>query len=248
MPRNALIARLERYTDLTIGERAAIQEAGTGQRRIALGERLIDENAPNEHLYIVEDGWLHASRDLVSGARQILRLHYPGDLVGTSSIAWARASTTLTALSAGLVTPVPKVALGQVFKAQPWLAALLYAVAAAEDVAMSDRLTSLGRTNAVERLATLLLDMLARLRMARDGTVDTIDLPLTQSEIGDALGLTSIHVNRTFRSMETRGMIVREGRRVRLPNEAALIAMVGFVDRYETVATDWLPAPEPVAA
>lgn len=244
MPRNALIARLERYTELTAGERAAIVEAGVGHRTIATGERLIDENAPNQHLYIVEEGWLHASRNLVSGARQILRLHYPGDLVGTSSIAWARASTTLTALSPGSVTPVPKVALGRLFKAQPRLAALLYAVAAAEDVAMSDRLTSLGRTNAVERLATLLLDMLARLRLTRDAPVDTIDLPLTQIDIGDALGLTSIHVNRTFRVMESRGMIVREGRRVRLPNEAALVEMVGFINRYDTVATDWLPNAE----
>ena len=51
-----------------------------------------------------------------------------------------------------------------------------------------------------------------------------------------------MHVNRTIREMERRGLIERIGKRVRIKNEAELAASVGFVDRYAEIATDWLPA------
>ena len=72
--------------------------------------------------------------------------------------------------------------------------------------------------------------------------IDSFELPLTQADIGDAVGLTKVHVNRTIREMERRGLIERIGKRVRIKNEAELAAQVGFVDRYAEIATDWLPA------
>ena len=107
---------------------------------------------------------------------------------------------------------------------------------------MADRLTSIGRMDAIQRLSTLILDITARLRATAGGVVDTIELPLTQMDLGDALGLTKVHVNRTFREMEERGMIARNGKRLTILNEAALVSFTGFVDRYVEIATDWLPA------
>ena len=90
-------------------------------------------------------------------------------------------------------------------------------------------------------MIALLLDMVARLRVTAGGIVDSFEMPLTQADIGDATGLTKVHVNRTLREMERRGMIARASKRVRLIDEPAMIAATGFVDRYAVVATDWLP-------
>jgi CRP/FNR family transcriptional regulator, anaerobic regulatory protein len=73
--------------------------------------------------------------------------------------------------------------------------------------------------------------------------VDSFDLPLTQQDIGDAVGLTKVHVSRTFGDMERRGLIQRGGRRVKLLAEAEMIAMTGFVDRHGVIETGWLPPP-----
>lgn len=239
--RSALTRRLERYLALTPDERDAIDGAERMERRVPAGAVLLEANGPVEALFVVQQGWLHSSARLHDGGRQILRFHYPGDLIGTSSVAWVNASTTLTAVSDCIVSDVPKANLGRLFVSRGRLGALLYAMAAAENVALSDRLTSIGRMEALPRLATLLLDILARLRVTAGGVVDTIDLPLTQTDLGDALGLTKVHVNRTFREMEARGMISRAGRRVTILDEAELIRFTGFVDRYATIATDWLP-------
>lgn len=243
MRRSALTARLERYLDLTDDERDALDWAERREARLPAGEVLMEEGGEVDGLYVVQQGWLHSSQVLQSGARQILRFHYAGDLMGTSSIAWARAANTLTAVSDCIVSELSKVNLGRIFKAQPRLAALLYAMAAAENVAMADRLASIGRTDALVRLATLLLDVLARLRVTAGGVVESFDLPLTQKDIGDAVGLTKVHVNRTLGEMERRGMIERNGRRVRIVDEASLVQFTGFVDRYATIQTDWLPPP-----
>lgn len=242
MLKSALSTRLERYLDLTPEERDALDWAERREQRVRAGAQIMREGDPNDQLYIVQQGWLHSSATLAGGGRQILRFHYAGDLIGTSSIAWNLAANTLTAVSDCIISELSKANLGRIFKAQPRLAGLLYAVAAAENVAMSDRLTSIGRTGAVDRLSTLLLDMLARLRTTAGGVVDSFELPLTQADIGDAVGLTKVHVNRTIREMERRELIERNGKRVRVKNEAALVAAVGFVDRYHEIATDWLPA------
>lgn len=239
--RSALTARLSHYLRLTDEERDAIDWAERLERRVPAGAPLLEAGGPVENLFVVQQGWLHSSIRLQSGARQILRFHYPGDLIGTSSIAWSRAAATLTAVSDCIVSDLPKANLGRIFAAHGRLGALIYAMGAAENVALADRLSSVGRTDALHRLATLLLDILARLRVTAGGVVDTIELPLTQTDIGDALGLTKVHVNRTFREMEARGMIARSGRRITVLDEAGMIAFTGFVDRYDEIATDWLP-------
>ena len=242
MQSSSLTARLGQHLELNESERRTLAQIERGEQSLRAGETLMAESRKSDSLYIVRQGWMHSSVRSGRDGRQILMFHYAGDLIGTSSIAWAWAATTLTAVSDCVVTPVPKVSLGLLFKAQPRIAGLLYAIAAAENVAMSDRLTSIGRMEAADRLSRLLLDILARLRVTAGGIIDSFDLPLTQTDLGDALGLTKVHVNRTLQALERNGSIGRTGRRIRIIDEVSLIAVTGFIDRYSVVATDWLPA------
>ena len=236
-----LAAKLSRYLQLTPGEAAALNRLELHERRLRSGDVLSRENEPSDLLWIVRGGWLQSSSRLPSGERQILRFHYKGDLIGLSSIAWAETAETLTAVSDCMVAPFQRRLLGHVFVAEPRLASMLYAVAAAEAVVMSDRLQSLGRSDARARLSSILLGIISRLRHADPRVTDSFHLPLTQTELGDAAGLTKVHVNRTLRDMEEDKLIARIGRTVRLVNEPKMIALSGFKDRLQHIATDWLP-------
>lgn len=244
MRRSALVTRLEQHLALTAEERDMLDYAERRELRFTPGQLLMEQDRPNDVLYIVQQGWVHSARRLVNGSRQIVGFHYAGDLVGTSSIAWSVATNTVTAVSDCIVSELSKAALGRIFKAAPRLAGALYAISAADYVAMGDRLTSIGRMGAVERLSLLLLDIIARLRVTAGGVVDSFDLPLTQQDIGDAVGLTKVHVSRTLGDMEKRGLIERNGRRVKLKQEREMIAMTGFVDRHGVIETNWIPAPD----
>lgn len=238
---SALVDRLQHYLPLQPSEREALDWLERGRRRFAAHDVIVREGEVSDRLYVVRSGWLHASTRLRNGDRQILRLHFPGDIMGTSSVAWGENSATITAVTDCVLSDFPRAQLGRLFKTQSRLAALLYATFSVESVAMSDRLKSLGRTDAKARISTLLLEILSRLRVGDPTITDTFDLNLTQADIGDATGLTKVHVNRTLKELDTAGLIERHGRVVKMLDEPAMIELAEFRDRHGHVATDWFP-------
>ena len=123
----------------------------------------------------------------------------------------------------------------------PRLTALLFALANRDMACVVDTIRALGRMSARERLAHFLLDLIARLRVTNRSITTTFRLPLTQTEIGDALGLTHTYVSKSMRAMEDDGLIRRAGQSITLFNEEALRTSIDFVDRYATLDTKWFP-------
>ena len=111
-----------------------------------------------------------------------------------------------------------------------------------ERVALTDRLAALGRTSAKARVAALLLEIRYRMRPADRANGNSFVLGLTQEEIGDATGLTSVHVNRMLRQLEEEDLILRQAGRVTVSNEAALARAANYVDRFAGLDLRWLPA------
>jgi CRP/FNR family transcriptional regulator, anaerobic regulatory protein len=243
---NPLLKRLSHYVELTPVERGVIEGLERERRRLKSGERLVVETRASEEMFVLQAGWLFTSTLLEGGARQILRIHHPGDIVNIACIAWSRVTATITAATEGEVSVFQRHALSDIFAGHPRLAALLFGISTMDNVALSDRLKSLGRTDGRARISTLLLELLSRQQITDGIRPDTLDLFLSQSEIADAVGLTKVHVNRLLREMTETGLIEREGRHVRIPDKDALVRISGFVDRQAQLATDWYPQPEVV--
>ncbi|HEV7288304.1 Crp/Fnr family transcriptional regulator [Sphingomonas sp.] len=226
---------------LVPGERAALERLEERQRHIRRGAILLRENEPADELYILRKGLVMSYVLLDDGSRQILRFHFPGDVMGISSIVYRESPETLCALSDCVVCPFDRQAFSALCVAHPRLSSLILVLCQIERVALTDRLAALGRTSAKARVAALLLELRNRLR-GTDKTIDkAFNLGLTQEEIGDATGLTSVHVNRMLRQLEEEGMIGRESGRVTLIDEAALARAANYVNRYEGLDLSWLP-------
>jgi len=108
-------------------------------------------------------------------------------------------------------------------------------------VAMADRLTSVSKTDGFTRIATLLLDIWSRLRVVDGLEGGSFELPLTQKDLGDAVGLTKTHVNRSLKALEATGLVERDGRLIRINDIERLATLVDFRDRHREIAVDWLP-------
>jgi len=233
--------RLSQHLTLTFAEREALRWLERRERAFGAGEVIVQEGEPMDVLYVVASGWLHGSVKLRDGGRQILRFYFVGDITTTFSIAWGRSAATLRAVSNTTLFEIPKSTFGRLFRDHPRLGALLFAIAASEQVSMADRLTSVGRTDGMTRIATLLLDIRSRLRLV-DGLVGTtFEVPLTQQDLGDAVGLTKTHVNRSLKALEETGLVERHARVIRINDVERLTALVDFHDRHGEIATDWLP-------
>lgn len=226
---------------LTEAERAALTRLEDQQRHVRRGAVIIGEGQPARELFIVRKGWLQSSVLLGNGGRQIMRINLPGDILGLSSLAFAESTETVTALTDVTLCPFDRERLSALFEEHPRLTALLFALSIAERAGLADRVASIGRTPARARVASLLCEIFARLRLADPGQ-EVVHVPLTQEEIGDATGLTAVHVNRMVRGLVDDGIIERSGNSIRLVDESRLSDEANFVNRSH-IDTSWLPPP-----
>ncbi len=196
------------------------------------GALIRPERDRGSEAYVVNSGWLFSFILLGDGSRQILRLHLPGDMVGLSCSAFSDAAETLMAVTDVRVIPIDRNALIEMFMEYPRLGAALFLLTQAEQVSLGDRLASIGRTTAKSRVAALLIDTVVRLRQTNSEIGSSFVFPLTQEEIGDATGLTAVHVNRMFRVLVREGLIARNSNQLSILDEPRLTAVASYVNRY----------------
>ena len=228
---------------LSPAERAALERLEEREKPVRRGAAILRENDRLTELFVVRRGTLMSYVLLADGSRQILCFHFAGDLLATAAFAYRFSSQSIVALTDAAISLVDRAALDQTLRDFPRLGALTMALAQIERAALTDRLAGVGRTSARSRVAALLLVIRDRLRMIDKSLGQTFQLGLTQEEIGDATGLTAVHVNRMLRQIEADGLIARENGRVTLLNEAALVAEAHYVNRYAGIDVGWLPAP-----
>lgn len=242
MPASCFADVLAARVGLTPAEIDALSRLEDRPREFRRGALLQRENERGTDLYIVRRGMLMSYVLLDDGSRQILRFHFRGDMIGVPGMIYGTSPETIAALTDCEVCPFDRAALSRLFEEHPRIAALILAFNQVERVALTDRLAALGRTSAKARVAALVLDMRNRLRSSDPSVVDSYPLGLTQEEIGDATGLTAVHVNRMLRQLEEDGLIAREAGRLTIRDERALARAANYVDRYAGLDLSWLPA------
>jgi CRP-like cAMP-binding protein len=120
----------------------------------------------------------------------------------------------------------------QLIEACPAAGQALWVDALVESSIHREWLLNVGRRNARSRLAHLLCEFSVRLKQSTPGDAMAYELPMTQEQLGDALGLTPVHVNRVLKSLETDGLIARKKRQVSVIDWAGLRDAAEFNERY----------------
>lgn len=236
---SCLAERLSHHIVLSESERVALSRLENEQRHVRRGATVIAEGQPARDMFIVHKGWLQSSVLLGNGGRQIMRINLPGDILGLSSLAFRESPETVAALTDVTLCPFDRERLSALFQDHPRLTALLFGLIIAERAALADRVASIGRTSARARVASLLCEIFARLRLV-DTEQEVVHVPMTQEEIGDATGLTAVHVNRMIRGLVDDGIIERNGNSLRLLDERRLANEANYVNRSK-IDTGWLP-------
>ena len=240
MPDSCFADRLGDLIDLTPHEHAALTRLEDRERKLRRNAALISENDRLTEMFVLKQGMMMSYVLLDDGRRQILRFLFPGDLLATAVLAYGSSPETIMALTDCVVCPFDRAAMSELLHSMPRIAMAMLAAEQMERAAMTDRLAAIGRTSAKARISALLLEIRNRLRMA-DARVTTSFAPgITQEEMGDATGLTAVHVNRMLRQLEEDRLIARDGGRVTLLDEARLARIANYVDRYSRLDLGWI--------
>lgn len=238
----AAVSRFTAFAHLSERDLSDLMALAGGRRSLNKGDFVCEEGDAPAGLYLLLEGWAASSITFPDGTRQLIKVHLPGDMLGMPSLALRRAADSIVALTPIAIGFVSPIALGHLFERNPRLAALLFLISQEERVMLIDRVASMGASDARGRLAALLLQIRARVSRSSPTTRDEFDLPLSQSEVADLVGVSAVHLNRTIQHMRAAGLITWSAHRVEIHNLAAMAEIAGTTPRELERDPYWLPA------
>jgi len=205
-----------------------ISKFKTGELTVDAGSTIILEDNLTPHVYTILDGWAFRHTSLVDGRRQVLNFALPGDLVGLQLAIMNEMQHTVTALTDTTLCVFQKDKVWSVFKDYPGLAYSMTWMASREEQLVDGHMLSLGRRNAQERLAYLLLHLHDRAETVGYAKNQAFDAPFTQAHLSDALGITPVHTNRTIRTLQSKDYFSWARDRIRILNRKGMEDLAAY--------------------
>ncbi|WP_076068155.1 Crp/Fnr family transcriptional regulator [Sphingomonas montana] len=228
-----LIRRLDTCFDLSQADRAALERlAGFPARDIEPRRDLAREGDTPHHIRLLVDGWACRYKTTPDGHRQIVGFILPGDFCDFSGHLLSRMDHSIGAITRLRVAQIAPETLDALVVDHPGIGRALWRRELVSASIQREWLLSLGQRSAYERLGHLLVELFCRLRTTGVVNHDHCAFPLTQNDLADATGLTSVHVNRTLREFRLQGLVELDRRILRLPDLDGLMKVSGFNSAY----------------
>ncbi|HXH14834.1 MAG TPA: Crp/Fnr family transcriptional regulator [Sphingomonas sp.] len=227
-----VIRKFESRMDLRADDRAQIAALPFKVRTIDASTYMLREGQrPTRCAFIVE-GLAYRQKLTPNGEREIVSILMPGEFVDLQNLFLDESDHDIQALTRLTLAEVPIPALRLFVEACPAAAQALWVDALVEASIHREWLLNIGRRNARTRLAHLLCEFSVRFKTSTLGNEMAYELPMTQEQLGDALGLTPVHVNRVLKSLELDGLIARKKRKVSVTDWPRLRDAAEFNERY----------------
>ncbi len=231
-PAGFLVRKLEQFGPLSGDERRLVESTSfvvrnvEGDQDIArVGERLL-------HCPFLLDGFACRYRTLESGQRQIMAFLVPNDLCDLTGLLLRKLDHSIGTLTTARVAFIPHAAVLNWTRQHPALGQLLWRATLVDAAVAREWIVNVGRRTAYQRTAHLLCELTLRMRAAGRAQALACEMPLTQIELADALGLTPVHVNRTLQWLRGEGLIELGGGMLTVRNWRELKRAGGFDPAY----------------
>lgn len=229
----AFIRKLERRDVLGSEEKAALLAAAGTIETYPAGADLVREGERPGRSSLVASGFTIRYRVMDDGGRQITAIHVPGDFVDLHSFLLKTMDHAVGALSACRVVTFPHANLKLITERYPHLTRMLWLMTLLDSAIHREWIVAMGRRTALQQMAHLLCEIFTRLSVVDLAERHTeLTLPISQAELGDALGLSTVHVNRTLQQLRADRLISWQGQAVRILDWDRLADVAEFNDAY----------------
>lgn len=218
------------FKPITAEELAAINDIKKDHRSVPAGTEIIRAGEESPQLYTLYSGWAFRFKTLPDGRRQILNFLLPGDLLGLQAAMFDAALHGIEALTDVELCVLPRRDIWALFGNMPGLAFDVAWLGSREESIVDENLTSVGRRNAAERVAALIVALYKRAKLLGLIVDDSFAFPLTQQHIADALGLSLVHTNKTLAKLRRMGMFGRSNGTLHLINPRVLERVAQYFD------------------
>jgi CRP-like cAMP-binding protein len=231
-----LLRKLERQGQLSEEEKQFIVQAPWRIVDYQPHEPIVREgDSPSDSCLVVE-GFAYRFKSLPEGKRQIMAFHIPGDFCDLHGFLLKQMDHGIAASGQCKIGRLPHSTFDKIIERYPGLTRALWWDTALDAAIYREWMVSMGRRDAYRRIAHLLCELLMRFQFVGLNEGDSYPLPVTQEELGDAFGLTTVHVNRTLQRLREEGLVVMTGKRVTIPEPDRLMGVAGFDPTYLRVS------------
>jgi len=194
---------------------------------------VFEENEHNHYIYTLFSGWGAVYKTSNNtGKRQILRFLLPGDLAGYQGNADDIMPHSVSTVTDAIFCVYPREKVKPMLLENPEIAVRFIEMWSRDLSLCHNHLMAVGRKKALESITFLLLELFHRARQqvpdSYQAQDNTIDFPLTQQDIGDAVGITKIHVNRVMKILTNDGLIYYHKKKLAILDEKKLSEISGF--------------------
>ena len=222
-----LVRRLEFHTKLSADDRAALLALPYQLRTYDASAYLVRDGEPPRTCGVLLSGYAYRQKLTSQGTRQIVSLHVPGEALDFQNLFLNVADHNVQTLTRAEIALVSRDAIREIVQTRPTVGHAILIYTLIEASMFREWVLNVGRRNARARLAHLLCEFAVRIDVQAPNDGRGYALPMTQEQLGDALGLTAVHVNRTLKSLEADGLITRNKRDVKAPSELNLRPITG---------------------
>ncbi|PSJ37680.1 Crp/Fnr family transcriptional regulator [Allosphingosinicella deserti] len=225
-PLAPLVRKLLNIHPLSPEDRAAVLSLPSIVRQLEHGQYIVREGDVPTHSCLVVSGFAIRHKIMGDGARQIVNVHVAGDMVDLQNSLLKVADHNVQTLTAMEAAFIPRAAILDIAFSRPAVGKALWLETLVEGSIAREWIANVGRRNSLTRVAHLLCEFAYRLDAVGIGKQCNYELPMTQEQIADTVGLTPVHVNRTLKSLDAAGLTTRSRRSVVI-NDLARLAEVG---------------------
>ncbi|TXN77385.1 Crp/Fnr family transcriptional regulator [Methylobacterium sp. WL8] len=231
-----LVRRLERIGQLSDAERQAVENLPAKVQTLRPRQDIVREGDKPEHSCLIVEGWAFRYKLLGGGRRQILSFHVPGDVPDLHSLHIDTMDHGLAALTQATIAFIPHECLFEVTKRFPGLAGILWRETLIDAAIFRQWITGMGQRDAFGRMAHLLCELYCKLEAIGLAPEQRCNLPITQIELGDALGLSSVHTNRVLQELRAQGLVTFRSKAFSITSWDGLVRAAEFNPAYLQLA------------
>lgn len=231
-PLQLLVRKLETHSPLAQEDREAILALPHTLKTLEPQSYTIREGDLPTACAVLISGFAYRQKLTGDGSRQIVSLHIPGEALDFQHLFLDVADHNVQTLTRAELAIVPRAPLQELARSRAGIGHAILVSLLVEASIFREWTLNVGRREAPTRLAHLLCEL--AIRLEAQGLADTYgyEIPMTQEQLADALGLTPVHVNRTLKALESGGLISRDKRRVSFPDWERMREMADFNQRY----------------
>jgi CRP-like cAMP-binding protein len=226
------LMKLRARDDISAEEEQAIRDAVGEVKDYPADKTFIRAGEVLNHSTLLLDGLACRYKDLRDGQRQITELHVAGDFADLHSFTLKRLDHQLMTLTPCRVALVPHERLKAITRDHPHLTRVFWFSTNLDAAIHREWELSLGRRSAISRVANLFCELQVRLGLVGLVEETDYDLDLTQADLAECLGLTSVHINRTLKELRERGLVEFRAGRVTIGDFEGLARIAEFDPAY----------------